>query len=146
MTKTETALELIRDRVPRLRELSFGCKIMVNGRTGILIRYLKEKKAPYFYEFRMDNDEYGVFSGGVKKLSDIKIIGHEVQLNDLLFAIKQTEYTCHFSSNGHLHVVHPSKQERFLTLDYDLTKSVEENLNKNPELCEFLIQLLTPTN
>lgn len=149
-TNKENVLKVIRyiqDNVEGLKELSFGCKVKVNNRSGILLRIIKENKAPYFYEVRMDNDEYGVFSGGVKDLSEIEIIGHEPTLESLLLAIDFMGKCSDIFAKGYVGftVWDENAESVEFNSPYDLTKTVEENLESNPELCLYLLDLFQLT-
>ncbi len=149
MTNQENSLKVIRyiqDTVEGLKELSFGCKIKYNGSENMLLgkvvnRTPIHKESEYRYQL-MDNERWGaenLFSVYGDQINDFEIIGHEPQLNHLLLAIK---------NNGGLLGIELYGEEFGLRLDtpygetiYDLTKTVEENLESNPELTNYLINL-----
>lgn len=65
----------------------------------------------------------------------LEIIGHEPQLNHLLLAIPNMQLS--HGKIGTIITVYPSGS----IFPYDLTKTVQENLESNPELTNYLINL-----
>lgn len=148
MTNKENALKVIRyiqENVEGLKELSFGCKVKYNGNQNILLgkvvnRTPIHKESEYRYQL-MDNERWGaenLFSLYGNQINDCEIIGHEVQLNHLLLAIE---------SWGEVHFnIHGSKLGvRLNGIPYDLTKTVQENLESNEALCLYLLDLFQLT-
>lgn len=138
-TNKENALKVIRyiqSNVEGLKELSFGCEItncVLNGDempNGVVVKDVREKYL-YLHIDAGDQLEYQVH---YNDKFTFEIIGHEVQLNHLLLAIGNAE-------------IEQDIEDLYMEVlnRYDLTKTVQQNLESNTELCQYLLDLLQLT-
>lgn len=134
-TNKENAQRVIRyiqENVEGLKELSFGCIIEISSGEQLRVLYTTSDRVGR----ALIEDQYGFESFDFYPDSEFEIIGHEVQLNHLLLAIPKFAMV---NDNERLALV--SLQENGGKFDYDLTKTVEENLKNNKSLTNYLINL-----
>lgn len=159
-TNKQKALRVIRylqENIEGLKELSKGCRGTIAGVPIIITAYKNQ-----VYWFIRTNT---LIHEGLRKSvfeESFQIIGHEPELNHLLLAIDKSNKTPHkqamtldgkcminykYETTGMaIQGVSASpysypKQTGWSSLDYDLTKTVQENLESNPELTNYLINL-----
>lgn len=143
MTNQEKVIEKIRERCPELKKLSFGC-LVDWGKWGAGVKGRTTQVRPYQWFDAGDNEELMSPEQFKKyKLDDVKIIGHEPQLNHLLLAIRKSIGTENYFQID----VYTSGLEFTITglvsdFTYNLTKSVRQNLEENEGLCDFLVDVL----
>jgi hypothetical protein len=125
----EQAVERVRELLPELKELSFGCEVEGEYETGF--RFISKQVAdkPFYIEKGesctrfLDEDE-------------VKIIGHPVRLADILRAIDKKyrgDFFATQASNGWFHF---GKVRSFYNL-------ADDNLmSQSPEFCEELLKLI----
>lgn len=143
MSKLSQIEQKIKEVCPWLFELTFGCVIDVNGTPRTI--YKVDREGNYFI---LLGESQFVISKETMELSKvITILGHPLQLSDLLYTIKSVnennqEKGVSFDLGGSellLMSRSPLKVEN--SVSYDLTKSLRENL-ENEELCDFIHQLI----
>lgn len=150
MNKTKLILNHIREK-QGLKELGKGCKVRLNKTTiQTRIRWIALESG-YEYELIGGLSPVGDFKViGIPYLIDkediVEIIGHEVQLNHLLLAIKASRHIAEIDTEYSELVCYEMTADRGLDgslwfATYNLTQSVEENLNNNPKLCDYLINI-----
>lgn len=150
MTKsTEQILERIRELVPELKELKFGCVYKYKEDNGnwkeytVVYRNDIEKKygvgknevwsvpdydKGYQADWRFENKE------------DFEIIGLPVELNHLIYAIKKSRG----EENERKVITESVASSTILAIlnRYEWSKTVEQNLNENKEIREFTSKLI----
>ncbi len=137
---TSEILQKIREANPELMELSFGCLIDW-GDWGSKVKGSTTTIRPYRWFDGGDSEEELSPKEMAKTITSCKakIIGHPVQYHHLLLTIGNDCGISYgndkhwFIKNGH-------------TFEIDLTKSVEQNLNENEALREFVSEVLTTIN
>lgn len=134
----------IRDLVPRLKELSFGCEVMmdqISGDRKFIERVTHDEKYGSIFtqsgfQFIRDGDEFLLED----EHFDSKIIGHPIQLEDVLEAIENgTEYYLSIESSWEDKIVFRVNgiYESFIYWEYG--KPLSE---QSEELINFLYDLL----
>jgi hypothetical protein len=134
--KLETVLAKIKEKCPELMEWSFGCLV---GK---------------FIDHPLDRliDDFGsvMHDGSICNYKNLgyEIIGHEPRLEHLLIFINKHDTKT--STKAIEETIIRFTIEAIIGQDvvclftnYDLTKSVEDNLSSNEELLNFLFELLT---
>lgn len=139
MKTTEQIINRIRDYVPELKELSFGCEVIDTYLGGkkhrILLEYVSRDKDDYDYWKTLDGENVNA--------TDIEIIGHEPELQDLLLILdgaghNDTRFQLQLSANI-LCFVRENKKTNVI---YWIDKTLRQNLEENQELTDFLFDLL----
>lgn len=160
-------LEKIKERCPELMELSFGCEVFcVHNDTGTVFRdrvceSIGKLSAQYCHEEGLSKNHVGAYivergyaqpeARKIKGLREVgnlfelnEIIGHPPQLQHLLTTFNKTsnnnDSIVHFDGEN-LYFFESAYDDMSKKIKYDLTKSVEENLD-NKELCEFIGSVL----
>jgi len=152
---TQQILQKIREVNPELMELSFGCEVVVRFSNDTFSKQvlIKKKKfenrehSPrykgnrYYYTWSLKDNGYKPMESDI-----VEVIGHPPQLNHLLRAIGEadggqfTEFMNFlWRSNVKTSVDLGPYKELF---HYDLTKTVEQNLDESEELREFLSEII----
>lgn len=133
MTKsTEQILERIRELVPELKELKFGCELKGKNREATIINLPAIEGNPYTIKVG------GLITTG--NPSDLEIIGLPIELNHLLLVLtKNSKQFCNLVSNV--------EDGTGIVVDgvfapYDLSLSVEENLQENEDLRNLISELI----
>lgn len=166
---THEILQKIREMCPELMELSFGCEIKIDDcKATFVSRYWhtagEEIEVGIFKPFFQSGDNF--IKKDLKDL-DFEIIGHPVHLEHLLRAIDMPgdeRYETVTLKGSKLRIVSPNgktetsieegvgiNNEQWGTVtnycwadvEIDLTQSVEENLNSNESLREFISDVLS---
>lgn len=128
--KLEQLENKIRQLVPSLMELSFGCKVIWKDDEGdlnesILIRIYND-----FY--------YGIFEENFNKEQIIEILGHPIQLHHVLFAVDKAYKELATTCEGGM--LEREKREYIHTAKYwDLTKDLS---GQSEETIEFISNLI----
>lgn len=136
-------LEKIRE-VCDLKRLEFGCEVQSeNGSVAKIVKFYDDdtfqaQMSKYYPELEVE----AVITMEKCKLDKVKIIGLPVQLNHLLWAIdeaekKSTSYALAIYTDGKM----SNRAGEYIT-QYDLQKSVEDNLRSNPELNSWIHGIL----
>lgn len=128
-TKTQQVLEKIREVCPELMELSLGCQIS-NPKQYPLV-YVGYSNAQHCLSLTMNGKQSLLFVDGIK---NTEIIGHPAHLEHLLRALGRQ-----WSVDGCGYIVHGLDA---VAGKYDLTLSVEQNLEQNEELRDFIYELI----
>lgn len=129
----------INELVPELLELKFGCevKVYVDGEYTCIrpIQYLDYSDT---LGIEWECEEYEVSTiqeMQSDELCFLEILGTPPTLQDLLLAIERNQPNVYLGfelRNTYLELIE----------DYYLTKSLKENIEQNPELAEFISNLL----
>lgn len=136
MKATKQIKNKIRELCPELMELSFGCEVKD---THNQLEYVVCNKSV--------NDDLYVSCGTLESTQyrvpreRVVIIGHPIQLSHLLRAIGDRTQHFEYVTWEETHISFVLKKTGKL-LQFDLTKSVHQNLEENEELREFIYNLL----
>jgi len=124
---TQQILQKIREVNPELLELSFGCEVKPSdsNETAIFI-----SKDSYYHG--------GGFRLFDSKRVSLKALGHPPQLNHLFRAIGDSIISCENIDCENLKFYIGGDN----AVLYNLTKTVEQNLDESEELRKFLSELL----
>lgn len=144
--QTTAILEKIREVCPELMELSFGCVVEVQNYV-VLVRIVEDRRGfTWVPESGYPNmDFYGIAPSPVhfdeKHIK--KIIGHEPHLEHLLRTIPEDRQMYLNTWNGYFYVWSRQTVELISQhIQYNLTLSLTQNLETNPELREFVYKLI----
>lgn len=161
MTKKDKILNYIREQIPSLKELSFGCEIenlffykteadkkakkpdwkrhtSEYGLRGTIVKDLREDFLPMWVDYG-DQLEFCVEPNDIVSFD---IIGHQVELRHLLMCIEkkwpQEKYV--ISSNGF--IGHIDDVDHGDPINYNISATLEQNLESSEELADFIINIL----
>lgn len=151
--KLEILEKEIRKVLPRLLELSMGCKLWKDGYfytyigkliPEIDVRYTNPYHLHHFYseEFIKDKKETFLYAIGDNKFKNYKIIGHDILLSDVLEWLKELElsdkigtFEIGFTPMGRFAI----KQKETIVF-WDLSKPYLKD--QSEKLIEFLYNLI----
>jgi len=153
--KLETVLNKIKEKCPELMELSFGCELKPKEKFEFP-QYIFSDSFVFINESGggpiADTGDYDEYIAELKELTtgelyrdeidvreDFTIIGHEPRLEHLLRAIKESECLMGIELYGNESGL--NFDTPFGTIPYDLTKSVEQNLEQNEPMLDFIYSL-----
>jgi hypothetical protein len=126
-------LAKIREANEETMELSWGCKVNIRGdKNATFIKYDGE----YIYWLDVSGDACDEDSSILDKL-DFKIIGHPLHIGHVLRAMRVKSSLVLFSYSDEIAIY-----SDIVRAKYDLTLTVEQNLNANPALVTLLAEML----
>lgn len=144
--KTQAVLKAVRNTegLEHLKELSFGCIFRLQNQDddGWLFEVVRE-----VYKNRVIAYEVGKRSVSIIPLHNIRVVGHPVQWSDVLVAMdinKAMGHYIQFNMNEWELTITLAKGHSVLdlTVTVSLLKTPEQNMLDNPELTDFLYELL----
>lgn len=144
MKSTQQILERIREVLPELKELKFGCEVRFYDEDGGSIDGVIVERN-HQGKIKVQDQEDGEINWCDGSDVD-SIIGIPVQLNDLLRVIEMNQKEIEMSLYGNIfHIGHyekPNKEGYYSKGFYNLSLSVEQNLEQNEGLREIISQLI----
>lgn len=154
----------IRELVPELLELSFGCRVILDGEVYDILYYDKGGKSfdgevtEYIGESLVLYSDDGVvkmfgesdeeaFDYYMPNKDEIKIIGHPIHLEHLLLAIDRHSDTNDIDIPKICNLQEDTPYQAMFLVSkiidyYDLTKSLSQNLQDSPKLTTLLSDVL----
>lgn len=152
MTNTEkiTAIEnKIRGECEWLMQISLGCEVQVWNHDDdqeaedykIFGNRIVLKK-PFYYQ---TSEATELLGWGIEQVGNLKVIGHPIQLSDLLYVIEKNNKNsieCRITLS--ILFAYTSEHYEFETelFKYNLSFSFKENLVQSEELCSFIYELI----
>lgn len=137
----------IRELVPELQELSFGCEVIYSHKGN--------KRPVYFEKWVAEGEALRIFDKALQNPNVIhtikigEIIGHPIHLEHLLLAIERLSKEKGFDLCAVIQIptmgsirfskMYDSEKNK---ADYNLTKSFSQNLQDSPELTTLLSDVL----